>query len=530
MRYILTLTCGLILIACGKSDKKELTGEIKPQYGGTLIYAKSGPPLTLDPALTKETESSVVLANLFDGLVAQRAGKTAIDPGLAHSWEISKDGLVYTFHLRSGVTFHNGEPLTAAAVIFSFERQGNPKHPFYWKDADYSSWKGFEMTKLIKFLRAINDSTVEITLNNPDATFLNILSHHVCLIVSPSALQQYGKDFYKHPVGTGPFRFASWNDDGDIVLLANGNYWNGRPYIDTLVMRSVPDAHQRWELLKAGAIDMMAAPSETDMAEIEKTPGIKFSKQPGLNISYLAMNMKKKPFTDARVRQAIVLAIDREKLVEEVFKAFGRSAKNPIPPMLIGYNDEIRPTPYDPAKARQLLTDAGFPNGFKTTLWTMPLTREYMPDPSKAATLIQKYLKDVGIEVTIQTFPWSEYLEKTYGGQHDMAIIGWVADVPDPDNFFYPLLDKSVAEKLPSSNIAFYSDNEMHQLILTGKSTADALERSNAYKKACEVFNRDLPWFTIAHSVTIVPMKEMVMDFQLHSTSVRKFNKLWLKK
>jgi len=533
-KYSLILSV-FVGLSCGKSDtKKETAADAdKPQYGGTFIYAKSGPPLTMDPALIKETESSAVCGNIFDGLVAQRAGKTAIDPALAKSWEISKDGLTYTFHLRTDVKFHDGTIFNADAVLFSLDRQrDNMNHPFHFPEDDYSPWKSFGLNELLSEIKAVDDSTVVFRLTKSDATFLSILSHHICGMISPTAMKNFKRDFSKNPVGTGPFKFSSWEANGSVVLTANEQYWDGRPYIDTLILCAIGDARKRWQELKEGRVDMISTPDKSDMNEIDHTPGIKYAKQPGLNVSYVAFNLKKKPFDNLKVRQAIVAAIDRDKLVQEVFGAFGRSAKNPIPPMLTGYNDEIRPTPYDPAAAKKLLAEAGYANGFKTKLWTMPISREYMPDPLKTAQLIQGYLKEVGIDAEIVTFQptqWRDYLNQTYEGQHEMAVMGWVADIPDPDNFFFSLLDKTVAAKTPSSNVAFYVSEDMHKAILLGKDTPDPVARSGVYKEACAIFNKDLPWFTIAHSVTIVPMKEKVMDFQLHSTSIRRFNKLWLK-
>lgn len=521
----------ILLLGCGKSDQRTeaSSDELKPQYGGTFIYAKNGPPLTLDPALTKETESTVVVDNIFDALVQQRAGKIAIDPCLAKSWEISKDGKTYTFHLRTGVTFHDGSPFNADAVIFSFQRQGDPKHPFHGK-ADFDFWRSFNMDNIIKSIKALNDSTVEFNLTSPDATFLNILSMNFLQIVSPDAMTKYGADAYRNPIGTGAFKFVSWNDDGSVVTVANENYWNGRPYVDTLIFKPIPDARQRWQALKTGTVSMMSVPDQADIDEIQNTAGVKVSQQPGVNVAYLAMNMNKKPFDDLRVRQAIVYAIDREKLVKTVLSQMGRPAKNPIPPNLLGYNDEIRFTPFDPDKAIQLLAEAGFPNGFKCALWTLPVTREYMPNGKLAAEIIQADLKAVGIETEIFIPNFQEYLARRGNGEHELIISGWVGDVPDPHFFFYPLLDKSSAEQRPSNNAAFYKSEEMHELIVKGKETFDPLERSNIYKKACEVFNRDLPWFTIDHAVAVLPMRDNVMNYLMHASSVRKFDKVWFKR
>lgn len=531
IQWIGVCVLGASLIACGPEKKTDTSaGEAKPEFGGTLIYAKNGPPISLDPAATKETESSVIVASIFDGLVEQQAGKAAINPALARSWEISKDGITYTFHLRTGVTFHDGTPFNAGAVLFSFYRQQDPKHPGHTTRDAFEYWKNFNMDKVVKSITATNDSTVEFKLNKPDATFLNLLTINFAAIVSPEAVKKYKNDFYKNPVGTGAFKFLSWGDDGSVVCLANEKFMNGRPYADTLIFKPIPDGHQRWLDLKAGNVNMMATPGEADLTEIENTQGIKMAKQHGINVAYLAMNMSKKPFTDLRVRQAIVYAIQREQLVKEVYGELGRAAKNPIPPVLLGYNDEIRPTPYNPEKSKELLKEAGFPNGFKTKLLTVPIVREYMPNGKLAAEFIQKELKKVGIEVEIISYEWKEVLARRERGEHELAIAGWVGDAPDPHFFFFPLLDKLNAKSVGSTNAAYYNSEEMHSLIEKGKITFDAVERSGIYKKACEVFNKDLPWFTIAHSVSIVPMRDNVMDFQLHSSSVRKFEKVWIKK
>ncbi len=522
----------LVFFGCGRSKKTETVkaDESKPKYGGTLIYGKNGPPITLDPAFTRETESSLITGNIFDGLVEQRAGRVSFDPGLAKSWNISADGKIYTFHLRTSVTFHDGTPFNAESVLFNFERQWNPKHPYHDKERSYEYWKNFNLNDVIRTMRAVDDSTFEVTLINPDATFINILSLAFMDIISPAAKKKFGKDFERNPVGTGPFKFIRWEEDGTVICEANENYWNGRPFIDTLVLKPVPDARTRWEMLRDGQIDMMGSPNQSDIAEMDTTKGVVLARQPGVNVGYLAMNTLKKPFDNLKVRQAVVYAINREKLVKEVYGDMGRPAKNPIPPLLLGYNDEIRFTPYDPDRSKQLLAEAGLPNGFKTSLWTMTIVRDYMPDGMKAARMIQNDLKVIGVETEIVAPTWSDFLKRRGMGEHDLSISGWVGDAPDPHFFFNPLLDKLIAEKKPSTNAAFYRSQEMHDLITKGKETFDPLERSHVYKKACEVFNQDLPWFVIAHAMSVVPMRDYVRGFQLHSSSIRKFNRLWLAK
>jgi len=521
----LMLFCVFVL-SCGKTEKKQeaTTDEGKPKSGGKIIYGKSGPPITLDPASTEETESTIIAGNIFDGLVEQRAGKIAIDPCLAKSWEISADGKVYIFYLRSGFIFHDGTPFNADAVVFTITRQKGKAGGIY------KTWDNFDMDNILKDIRAINDSTVEVTLLKSDATFLNLLSLNFMGIVSPAAVQKYGDNFYRNPVGLGPFKFDIWSTvDSTVILLANDNYWKGRPYLDSIEFKPIKNAKERWQQLKNGQITFMGIPDQSDITEIKNTPGVKYTQQPGLNVAYVAMNTNKKPFDNAKVREAIVYAIDREKLVKAVFGELGRAAKNPIPPILLGYNDSIRFTPYDPARSKKLLAEAGFPNGFKCSFWIFDITRDYMPNGKLAGQMIQDDLKAVGIETQIVSYPWQEFLRRRNNGEHEITLAGWVGDAPDPHFFFYPLLDKTSAEKRPSTNAAFYKSEEMHQLIKQGKETNDPLQRSAIYKKACEVFYKDYPWFLMAHSLTIIPMRDNVMDFQLHASALRRFEKVWLK-
>ncbi len=519
------VTIGTLLISCRKrTEQNDTVEDLKPEFGGTVIFGKNGPPITLDPAYAEETESTVIVNNICDGLVEQRAGQVAIDPALARTWKISPDGRVYTFFLRSGLMFHDGSPVNSSAVILSMERQKKLEP----KGGSPVMWKSFNMDQIVKTMRAINDTTVEFELFEPDATFLNILSLPFMSILSSKAIND--PNVARSPIGAGPFKFETWNENGTVRLIANDQYWKGRPYLDSLIFVAIPNGQDRWNALKEGRISMMSDPDQKNMAEIDVSKGIKTLKQPGINILFLTMNMKKKPFDNIKVREAINLAINKEALVKEVFEQRGRLAKNPIPPSLLGYNNEIRPLPYDPDRAKKLLTEAGFPKGFKCEFWGIPIIREYLPNPQLATDMIRADLKAVGIETEISNFSWKDFLHRRALGEHQMAVSGWVGDAPDPHFFFFPLLDKTSADMKNSSNWSFYRNEEMHQLITQGKETTDPIERSAIYKKACDLFNRDLPWVTLAHAVTIVPSKDNIMDFQLHSSSLKRFEKVWIKR
>lgn len=515
----LTLT---VALSCGtKQDQGDGEEDLKPVYGGTFVYGKNGPPLTLDAAKTRETESSIIVGNVFDGLVQQRAGRIAIDPALATRWDISDDGKTYTFHLRQGVQFHDGTPFNADAVVFTFERQKDAK-------GDFEYWHNLNMEELVKEIKSVNDSTVRIQLTQADATFLNVLSLNFLFIVSPDAVKKYGEDFSRHPVGTGPFRFVSWNEDGTVITVANEHFWHGRPYLDTLIFKPVRNAMDRWNQLKNNEITMIGAPDKSFVDDIMREAGITTMKQHGVNVAYMSMNMRKKPFDNLKVRQAVVYAINREDLVRRVYGQFGRPAKNPIPPVLLGYNEEIRYSPYDPEKSKQLLAEAGYANGFKCNLYTMTIFRDYMPDGVLAGTIVQEYLKAVGIQADTVLRDWQTFLSERGNGKHDLAIGGWIGDAPDPHFFFHFLLDKTALQSLPTNNNAFYASDVMHDLIEKAKITVDPVERSNLYKQACVVFNEDLPWFTIAHALNMVVMRKSVTNFQMHASSTRRFDKVWL--
>ena len=241
------------------------------------------------------------------------------------------------------------------------------------------------------------------------------------------------------------------------------------------------------------------------------------------------MNTEKKPFTDVRVRQAINYAINKKSIVKSIYAGLGVVAKEPIPDTMLGYNNDIKGYPYNPSKAKELLKEAGYPNGFETTIWAMPLPRPYMPNARRVAEVIQANLKSVGINAKIVTYDWATYLVKTKNGEHDMALFGWTGDNGDTDNFLYTLLSKQAAEK-PAQNIAFWKNDNFNKLVSEAKIITDSSKRAKLYKEAIAIFNDQAPWVPIAHSIVAVPMLNEVQNFKIDPTGRREFNKVWLKK
>ncbi|RMF92696.1 MAG: ABC transporter substrate-binding protein [Nitrospinota bacterium] len=504
-----------------------------PKQGGVLIIGRGGDSVGLDPALEDDGESFKVADNLFDTLVDYADEDTSLRPELAESWSISADGLRYTFTLREGVVFHDGTPLDADAVVFSFARQAPIKYKYFGKgfplpkeQGPYKYWGYMSMSDIVASVEARDARTVVFTLKRPEAPFLSNLGMNFSSIVSPTAVLKLGADFRRKPVGSGPFKFVQWIKDDRIILEANERYWDGRPYLDRVIFRSIPDNSTRLLELLSGAIDVMHFPNPSDIPLIEKEKNLKVLRQPGMNIGYLAMNMDKKPFDNRKVRLAINHAINKQAIIDTIYEGLGTVAKNPIPPMMWGYNDEVEDYRYDPALARKLLTEAGYPNGFQTTLWAMPVPRPYNPNGRKVAEAIQADLRKIGIEARIVSYEWGTYLDKTERGEHDMALLGWTGDNGDPDNFFYILLDKESA-RIPAGNIAFYRSDELHEILVKAKTSTDQAERERLYKQACVIVHRDAPWVPLAHSIQVVPMKKGVQNYKLHPTTKHRLGKVW---
>jgi ABC-type transport system substrate-binding protein len=533
---VLVLAAAAFAFAGGESEPESQGGSMSSdgtQMGGVLVFARSGDSVGLDPGRETDGESFYGSRQIFDTLVEFKPGTTEVQPALAESWEISDNGLEFTFNLRPGVTFHDGTDFNADAVKFSFDRQRLEDHPYY----DHGPWKyfgGMGMGSIIDDIVVVDDLTVKFVLTAPEAPFVANLAMDFAAIVSPAAVALYDEEFSSNPVGTGPFKLVSWTKDDSIVLEANKDYWGEGPYLDRLILRVIPDATARYLALKNGEVDVIDFPSAEDLELMDEDPNIELIQQPGLNVGYIAMNVNKEPFGDVRVRQAMNYAINREEIIEGVYGSAGQVANNPIPPTIWSYNDDIEPYPYDPEKARELLAEAGYPNGFSTDLWAMPVARPYNPNARRIAEIVQAQLAEIGVDIEIVSYDWGTYLDKTDGsgsdtgtGEHSMAMLGWTGDNGDPDNFIYLLLSADSAA-VPAMNISFWRNQEFTDLTLQAKRVYDQDARAELYKQAQVIFHEEAPWVPIAHSVVTVPVRSNVKDFVIYPTGSRVFQRVWL--
>jgi peptide/nickel transport system substrate-binding protein len=519
----------LALAACAKRDPPPafdpaalpygIPADPEPRRGGTFVFGHSADPKGLDPATITDGESVMVVTNLFDTLVAIDPDTLAIVPALAESWESTPDGRAWTFRLREGVRFHDGTPCDAAAVAFSFERQRDPAHPAHTSDCAY--W--LDYFKDVERTEALDARTVRLSLARPYAALLSILTLFSASVVSPAAFAsegvdasgKYQCDFARKPVGTGPFRFKEWRIAERIVLEANPTHFRGRPAIDALVFRPIGHAQSRMRELLAGGVHGIHTPDLVDVPRAAANPDLVVLSRPGLNVGYLAMNNDKPPFQDVRVRRAIALAIDKRRLVEAAYNGMADVAETMCPPGIDGHL--AFPTePPDPARARALLAEAGFPEGFATELWYGDATRTYLPDPDTTAVQIQQDLAAIGVRATLRKMVWTAFLAAAQRGDHPMCLLGWMADFKDADNFLYGLLDKENARPGSSQNVSFYRGERVHELLVRARGEMDLERRVELYQEAQRILREDAPTVPLAHGRDFRVFRKEVRGFTIH--------------
>ncbi|AQS48429.1 ABC transporter substrate-binding protein [Thioclava sp. JM3] len=491
----------------------------------TLVYCSEASPEGFDPApYTAGTTFDASSHPVYDQLVEFKPGTTEIEPGLAESWDVSDDGLTYTFNLRKGVKFHSVEGFTpsrdfnADDVIFSFDRQGNKDNPYYAyaPGVSYEYYAGMDMPTIIKSIEKVDDYTVKFTLSEPNAPFLADLAMDFASILSKEyadklAGEDRKADINNVPVGTGPFSFVAYQKDAVIRYKANPDYFKGKTPVDDLIFAITPDPAVRMQKLQAGECQIMPYPAPADIQALKDDSNIKVDEQPGLNVAYLAYNTTQAPFDKVEVRKALNMAINKDAIIDAVFQGAGQVAKNPIPPTMWSYNKDIKDDAYDPEQAKKMLEDAGVKD-LEMNIWAMPVQRPYMPNARRTAELMQSDLAKVGVKANIVSYEWGEYLKKSKDPSRDGAVIlGWTGDNGDPDNFLAVLLGCSAAES--GANRAFWCNQKFDDLITKARQSNDQAERTKLYKEAQEVFKEQAPWDTIAHSTVFMPMSKKVTGY-----------------
>ncbi len=440
----------------------------------------------MDPALSTDVPTGRVVSYLFDGLTRFTPDAQVV-PGLARSWEISPDGLTYTFHLRNGVKFHDGRPFAAKNVIATFQRVLDPAtkggrtlplHPIRGAE-DYAAGKA----TTIAGLSSPNDSTVIITLKEPLAIFPKFLAMPVASIVPENP----GSDFGQKPIGTGPWKFVEWRHDDYLKFAKNPDYFDGAPKTDSLLARIIPERSTATAEFEAGNVDVLNVPEqETTSWEQDASKKSMLQSAAALRFWYVAMNVTRGPLKDARVRQALNHAVDVPTMLQQVLGGRGRAAAGVIPPTLGGADTLRKGYAFDVAKAKQLLTQAGYPNGIDLELWTS--NTDAAPRISQT---IQANLAQAGIRVKLVARDASSMREASRKGETDLALKEWWADYPDAENFLFPLLHSK--NKGVGGNVSFWSNAQFDRLVDDAHREQDEAKRNALYTQADQLAFNEAP-------------------------------------
>jgi dipeptide transport system substrate-binding protein len=511
-----------------------------PAGAKTLVYCSEGSPENFNPMINITGTTFDANLPIYNRLVEFKLGTTELAPGLAESWDVSADAKVFTFHLRKNAKWQSNKlfkptrGFNADDVLFSFERQWKESNPFHKvSGGSYDYFGDMGMADLLESIEKVDGYTVKITLKRPNTPFLANMAMDFASIQSQEyadAMLKAGKPevIDQEPIGTGPFEFVAYQKDTAIRYKRFDGYWGPPAKLDALVFAITKDPAVRLAKLRAGECQVAPYPSPADLPGIKADPKLQMMSQAGLNIGYLAMNTQKKPFDDVRVRRAINMAIDKKAILDAVYQGAGQAAKNLIPPTLWSYNDKVEDFPYDPAEAKNLLAAAGYPTGFETDIWAMPVQRPYNPDARRIAELMQADLAKIGVKAKIVSYEWGEYRKRIQAGEHQMAEFGWTGDNGDPDNFFVPLAGCAAARP-GGGNIAKWCNQEFEALVEKAATLPSQAERAKLYEQAQVVMHREAPFFLIAHSIVYMPMTKNVVDYKMSPLGRHQFDDVDLK-
>ncbi len=490
-----------------------------PVTGGALTYAVGADADSLDPPNMAQMTSEVVGRLIYDGLVAF-SPKIEIVPALATSWDISPDGLTYTFHLRPNVKFQDGTPCDAEAVKYCIDRM----------TGDEQVVKASLHKRIVKSTKAVDATTFEIVLNSPNSTYLNNLAHPASMIYSPTAHKKWGKDLTLHPVGTGPFKFVEWKKGDQIVVERWDESWRGKPYLDKVTFKLVPEESARALMLQSGEVQLIAFVPPELASRLQSDKNIAIEQYQSARVLGLSLHNQWGPLKDKRVRQALNYAVDKDSIVKNIYQGYAKASGSPSGPLITGAA-ELEPYPYDPAKAKALLAEAGSPDGFEVTLLS-PKGR-FLKD-AELVQEVQKQLGEVGIKVKLEIMEYAAFTAAMHKSVDDtriqMFLQGWVPSNGEARWTMYALFHST--QWVPKgSNGSFYSNPEMDRLVDAATIAPNPQQRDELLKQAQQLAHDDAAWLFLISTPQIAARSVKLHDPWLSAFEYVTVNeKTWLEK
>jgi len=491
----------------------------------SLVFCSEASPAGFDIAQYTSGTDNDAAEPIYNRLTEFEQGSTSVVPALATRWDVSPDGLVYTFHLREGVKFHSNKTFTptrdfnADDVVFTFNRMLKKDQPFRVAyPTEFPYFTGMGMDKNLKSVEKTGPLTVAFTLNNVDAAFIQNIAMNFASILSAEyadKLMASGdvRDINQQPIGTGPFVFQRYQKDSQIRYIANKQFWDpSRVKVDQLIFAINTDPSVRVQKLKKNECQITSNPRPADLDALKADKQLKVMEQPGFNLGYIAYNVRHAPLDNLQVRQALDMAINKPEIIKAVYQGAGQLAVNAMPPTQWSYDESIKDAPYNPEKARELLRAAGVKEGTVINLWAMPVQRPYNPNAKLMAQMLQSDWAKIGLKVNIVSYEWGEYLKRSKNGEHDISLIGWTGDNGDPDNWLGTLYSCAA---IGGNNYSMWCDEKYDRLVKAAVSTSDKAQRIDLNKQAQHYLKEQVPITPIAHSTVNQPLRAEVQGFQV---------------
>ncbi len=495
----LAMLVSTVLTACGGGSDIDVSDKTE------LIIANGADAPTLDPHGKNDNVSSQINGQIYSRLIYFDEDME-IQPDIATEWE-QVDDLNWEFTIREGVKFHNGDELMPEDVKFSLDRH-------------MSSPEVSHTLEAIDEVTVLDNNRVQITTKRPFAALEAHLGHSSVAMLNERSVTEIGEDFGQKPVGSGPFKFKDWIVGDSITLEKFDDYYGESPKVETMVFRNIQEGTNRTIALETGEVDLVIDIDPTDKGRVMDNDDLEYLEGPGFGVDYIGFNVAKEPFDDIRVRKAINYAINVEEIVDVVMEGTAKVAQAPLQEDAFGANTELEAYEYNPEKAKELLAEAGYPNGFETTIVTNDSGLRI-----SIAEMVQAHLKDVGIDLNVDIMEWGKYLEVTGGGHHEMFILGWTNSTGDAEN---GLASRYLTENHgDAGNRMFYSNEKVDELIKSAGGEKDQEKRSDLYKEAQVLIMEDAPDVLIMNKLYTFGMQKYVKGFRPHPSGANDYSGIY---